>query len=55
MIIFLYFCRKIKDLSMKRNIKTFYTLIIYSRIHLFLADASTGIRQHQTGRETTLG
>ena len=27
MIIFLYFCRKIKDLSMKRNIKTFYTLL----------------------------
>lgn len=27
MVIFLYFCRKIKDLSMKRNIKTFYTLL----------------------------
>ena len=39
---------------MKRNIKTFYTLL-YIVGYLFLADASTGIRQHQTERETTLG
>ena len=52
---FFVFLQKNKRPINEKKHKDILHLIIYSRIHLFLADASTGIRQHQTGRETTLG
>lgn len=52
---FIVFLQKNKRPINEKKHKDILHLIIYSRIHLFLADASIGIRQHQTERETTLG
>lgn len=50
-----YFCKKANNLSNEKKEKDILHLIIYSRIHQLLANASAGTRQHQIRREATLG